>query len=551
MKVADWISNFLVENGITHVYQLSGGMTAFLADSMARTSKIEIISLRHEQAAGFAAEGFSRVSGVPSVAMGTSGPGATNLVTAIASSYYDSVPVIFITGQVHQDEIKKNHLQRQNGFQELDIARMSAGVTKFSQTIQSAAEVCEVFHKALYLSTSGRPGPVLLDVPINIQQEEIPDQRITPGEFLETETTDFADLLSMILNSQRPLVLAGGGIRISKATRQFSNFIEKFQIPVVTSLMGLDSISSDSPLKIGMIGSYGNRWANRALMRSDLLIVLGSRLDIRQTGADIGLFKKDKKIIRIDIDDTEIGGRVASDNSYHSSLNTFFDFMEAIDYKSNPLHLQLLHNAVEYSQEHSQANEQPSLNGINPSTLMEMISDMFTNSKGYVVDVGQHQMWAAQSLVLKGNQRFLTSGGLGAMGFSIPASIGAWHASPGKWVTILGDGCAQISMSELQSLKSIQPNLAIIIMNNHQQGMVAQFQEENLGSRYIGTRSGYSTPNFAKVAEAFGIKSFQASSIDECRRIFGAVNNLEEPVIIEINIPQKAKALPKNAFGDQ
>ena len=182
MKVADWISNFLVDNGITHVYQLSGGMTAFVADSMARTPGIEIISLRHEQAAGFAAEGYSRVAGVPAVAMGTSGPGATNLVTAIASAYFDSVPVIFITGQVHQNEIKKNDLQRQNGFQELDIVSMSAGITKFSRSITSTMEIPEVFQEALLLSTSGRPGPVLLDIPINIQQQEI-----TQGNIFEEE----------------------------------------------------------------------------------------------------------------------------------------------------------------------------------------------------------------------------------------------------------------------------------------------------------------------------------------------------------------------------
>lgn len=550
MKVADWISNFLVDNGITHVYQLSGGMTAFVADSMARTPGIEIISLRHEQAAGFAAEGYSRVAGVPAVAMGTSGPGATNLVTAIASAYFDSVPVIFITGQVHQNEIKKNDLQRQNGFQELDIVSMSAGITKFSRSITSTMEIPEVFQEALLLSTSGRPGPVLLDIPINIQQQEITQGNIFEEELREGVFTDFAELVSLISKSQRPLILAGGGIRISQATNQFSRFVHKFEIPVVTSLMGIDSIASDSKYKVGMIGSYGNRWANRALMQSDLLLVLGSRLDIRQTGSDLQLFTKDRTIVRIDIDDTEISGRVASDIAYHASLDSFFGFMEGVDYISNPMHLETLHEAKRYSESHPQESEQPGLDGINPSTLMEIISNVFTNANGYIVDVGQHQMWAAQSLVLKENQRFLTSGGLGAMGFSIPAAIGAWHASAGKWVVLLGDGCAQISMSEFQTLKAIQPNLVIIIMNNHQQGMVAQFQEENLDSRYTGTRTGYSTPNFTKVAEAFGIRSFEIVSLDDSKDIFNLIQELDVPVIVEVIIPQNAKALPKNAFGE-
>jgi acetolactate synthase-1/2/3 large subunit len=550
LKVADWISNFLVDNGISHVYQLSGGMTAFLADSMARTPGIEIISLRHEQAAGFAAEGYSRVAGLPAVAMGTSGPGATNLVTAIASAYFDSVPVIFITGQVHQSEIKKNHLQRQNGFQELDIVRMSAGVTKFSRSIQSANEVPEIFSEALRISTSGRPGPILLDIPINIQQQEIAPGKDYGYKICDEEFSDFADLLPLISNSKRPLIIAGGGIRISKTTTPFLKFVEKYQIPVVTSLMGVDSIPSNSKYKVGMIGSYGNRWANRALMQSDLLLVLGSRLDIRQTGADLQLFSKNKKIVRIDIDDCEISGRVVSDTAYNASLKSFFNFMESSNYACNPLHLDTLHEAKKYSEEHKQENEQPDLDGINPSTLMLIVSEVFTGANGYIVDVGQHQMWAAQSLVLRENQRFLTSGGLGAMGFSIPASIGAWHASSGKWVVILGDGCAQISMSEFQSLKAIQPNLVIIIMNNHQQGMVAQFQEENLDSRFTGTRAGYSTPNFAKVADAFGIRSFQVDSLEQSQSVFDMIRDLEEPVVVEVIIPQKAKALPKNGFGE-
>jgi acetolactate synthase-1/2/3 large subunit len=551
LKVADWISNFLIDNGITHAYQLSGGMTAFLADSMAQTPGIQVISMRHEQAAGFAAEGFSRVTGIPAVAMGTSGPGATNLVTAIASAYFDSVPVIFITGQVHQDEIKKNYLQRQNGFQELDIVRMSKGITKFSRSITAVDQVSEVFHQALTESTSGRPGPVLIDIPINIQQQEITREKMNDPINHRKESRDFTEILTLISNSKRPLILAGGGIRIANATTSFLKFVQKFQIPVVTSLMGIDSISSESKYKIGMIGSYGNRWANRAMLHSDLLLVLGSRLDIRQTGADVESFTKNKVIVRIDIDESEIGGRIESDVAYISSLNAFFDFMEKADYLSDQSHLDFLGEAEKFAKENKQENEQVDLDGINPSIFMQMISDFFSTSSGYIVDVGQHQMWAAQSLTLKENQRFLTSGGLGAMGFSIPAAIGAWHANSGKWVVILGDGCAQISMSEFQTIKSIQPNLVVMIMNNHQQGMVAQFQEENLDSRFVGTRTGYSTPNFARVAEAFGIRSFQINSLAESQNIFEMINTVEEPVIVEVNISQNAKALPKNAFAEQ
>ena len=534
---------------MTNVYQLSGGMTAFLADSIARAPGIQLTSLRHEQAAGFAAEGFARVTGLPAVAMGTSGPGATNLVTAIASAYFDSVPVVFITGQVHQNEIKKNQLQRQNGFQELDIVSLTSGITKFSRRVESASEIQAIFQNALHISTAGRPGPTLIDLPINIQQHDV--SFVNPIiDRVENQTLgDFADVATFISESQKPLILAGGGIRISKVTNEFSNFVEKFQIPVVTSLMGIDAISSDSRFKVGMIGSYGNRWANRALMQSDLLLVLGSRLDIRQTGSDLTQFSKNRKIIRVDIDETEITGRVTSDVSYTSPLSDFFSFFENFQYESNPKHQEILIEAKRHSSQRSQEMEQVDLIGINPSELMRVISDEFTEAEGYVVDVGQHQMWAAQSLKLQASQRFLTSGGMGAMGFSIPASIGAWHANRGKWVVILGDGCAQLSLTEFQSLKDIQPDLVVIIINNHQQGMVAQFQEEYLDSRYVGTRNGYSVPNFARVADAFGIKSFQINTIEQGRSTFKSVQPLQEPVIIEVDISNAAKALPKNAFG--
>jgi acetolactate synthase-1/2/3 large subunit len=231
---------------------------------------------------------------------------------------------------------------------------MSKGVTKFSRSITAVNQVSEIFHQALAESTSGRPGPVLIDIPINIQQQEITTNRISNPINDHKEPKDFTEILTLISNSKRPLILAGGGIRIANATTSFLKFVEKFQIPVVTSLMGIDSISSESKYKIGMIGSYGNRWANRAMLHSDLLLVLGSRLDIRQTGADVESFSRNKVIIRIDIDESEIGGRVESNVAYISSLNAFFDFMGKADYLSDRAHLDILGEAEKFAKENKQ-----------------------------------------------------------------------------------------------------------------------------------------------------------------------------------------------------
>lgn len=552
--LADCIATFIAEKNTPAVFQLSGGMIAFMIDAIGRLGKTPIINTRHEQAAGFAAEGSARISKIPGFAMGTSGPGATNLLTPIASSYFDSIPVVYITGQVNQKELRTNLSQRQNGFQELDICEMAKSITKKVYKPTTATEVLVALNEGWKLCQEGRQGPVLIDIPINLQQENIEyslrssSVTTTNQEISAEELSEFNDLL---VAAKHPLLLVGGGVRLSAASQLLSEFIKKTRIPYVSTLLGLDSISHTNENYLGFIGSYGNRWANAAVKQSDLLITIGSRLDVRQTGNNIDKFIAGKKIIRVDIDDHELTGRVSSDLSIKSDASIFLKAAMKIDYRIDSS--QYISEIREIEKKHPQEREQESNLILNPSTVMEYLGKVFHESSGFIIDVGQHQMWAAQSIKLRDGQRFLTSGGLGAMGFAIPASIGAAVAHPSRWVSISGDGCLQLSSAELQTITQYKLPIAVCVINNGQHGMVAQFQEENMDGRLTGTREGFSNPDFQELARAYGFsKVAKISSVSELENLISLIENSnDEPIFLEFIIDPEAKALPKMSVKEE
>ena len=549
--LADCIAMFIAEKDASAVYQLSGGMIAFLIDAIGRLGQTKIINTRHEQAAGFAAEGSARVTKKPGFAMGTSGPGATNLLTPIASSFFDSIPVIYITGQVNQKELRTNPNQRQNGFQELDICEMAKTITKKVYRPNTAKEAFKALEEGWLLAQDGRQGPVLIDIPINLQQEELEyestniDQKTLKSE---ADSSVNYEIIDYLYAAKRPLILVGGGVRLSNASELLSMFIDKTGIPYVSSLLGLDSISHTDDKYLGFIGSYGNRWANAALSESDLLIVLGSRLDVRQTGNDVSQFMANKKIIRVDIDDHELTGRVHSDVLIKSDISEFLKSLIGIDYKFDST--SFISEIKKLREERPQEFEQITGLKLNPNIVMEWLSDTFNKASGYVVDVGQHQMWAAQSIRLESGQRFLTSGGLGAMGFAMPASIGAAVSSNSNWVMISGDGCLQLSTPELQTIVQYNLPITVCVINNGQHGMVAQFQEENMNGRLIGTREGFSNPNFQELAKAYGfLNKHKVESDSELVELSSIVKEWKEgPSFLEFIIDGRAQALPKNSF---
>lgn len=558
MKVSDYIATALESRGVTTVFELVGGMITHLLDSFARRTRVHVVSMHHEQAAAFAAEGFARVSGLPGVALATSGPGATNLLTGIGSCFYDSTPAIFITGQVNTHERKGGRPIRQLGFQETDIAAMAQPVVKWATTAEDPASLPDVIDKAFEIALNGRPGPVLIDIPMDVQRAQIdpgPIARKTPHPAPATLDNAFAaSLFTALRQASRPLILAGGGIRSGGATEPFRRFVAALGVPVVHSLMGVDLLPYAHPLRIGMIGTYGNRWANAALAASDLLLVLGSRLDVRQTGSQVDEFATGRRIFHVDCEPGEINNRVIGCEPLVMQLGQFLEAALRHPAASRPSPAAVAEWAERIGslrRQYPDTQELKHAPGINPNALMHAISKHGASSSAFVSDVGQHQMWAAQSLELAGDQRFLTSGGMGAMGFALPAAIGAWYAAPGRPVTLIaGDGGFQVNIQELQTVARNRLPLKAIVLNNQCHGMVRQFQESYFESRYQSSVTGYSAPDFQAVAAAYGIES---ARIEQPSQVEAALCRLyadpSTPGLLEVMIDRGANAYPKIAFG--
>lgn len=552
MTVAQYIAHFIAQKETPAVFQLSGGMIAFLTDAIESLGITPIVHNRHEQASGFGAEGATRISGKPAVAMGTSGPGATNLLTPISSCFFDSTPAVFLTGQVRTDEIKKDQSLRQNGFQELDICAMAETVCKSTFRVRVATDVPRILNEAWRIANSGRKGPVLIDIPIDIQQDLISTDMVSNERVQSDNQIINSEILnkirSLLSAAHKPLAIIGGGVRLADAVQECQDFLSKSGLPYVTTLMGIDSVDHSNGRYLGYLGSYGNSWSNNALREADLILVLGSRLDVRQIGSNPMVSLANKKIIRIDIDASELNGKITAHIGLQCDLGNFFD---QIDIEGTRIQYEELCNLTfKLKHQNPQYLEQEVSIGMNPTLLMEEISKVYSQSNGYSVDVGQHQMWAAQSIALNRNQRFITSGGLGAMGFAIPAAVGSSLAKKGRWVVIVGDGCIQLSLQELQTISHMNLPITICIINNNQHGMVAQFQEENMDSRFVGTRKDFSNPDYAEISSAFGIKNYSLiSSLEDFEKVKSKLlHGPAGPEILEFSINNSMKALPKMSF---
>lgn len=555
MKVATYIAKFLKSKQIDTVFELQGGMITRIIDELHNQGGIKIVSVHHEQAAAMAADAYARVKNIPGVALATSGPGATNLITGIGNCFFDSVPAIFITGQVNLNEQKADRPIRQLGFQETDIVSIIKPITKAAYSVKRAADIPNIFEQAYNISLQGRPGPVLIDIPMDIQNGEC-DESI---EFIDSnieysdnkEIEDFISKLQQELkNSKKPLLLLGRGVRVANLVSEIRHFIEKLNIPVVMSLNGIDSIPYDNKNRIGFIGSYGNRWANYALGVSDLLLVLGSRLDLRQTGADIPTFTKGKKIFHVDIDKGELNNRIESFAVLNSDLKIFLQQISKNKFEplSNPEWLE------EINQQKNKKNDIMELNsikGINPNIFIHKLSSKSKLAKAFTTDVGNNQMWAAQSIEINAEQLFLSSSGMGAMGYSLPAAIGSCFAFGIKpIVSISGDGGFQINIQELQTIVRNNLPIKIVIMNNHSLGMIRQFQDSYFNSCYQSTVWGYNSPDFSKVAEAYGIESFSIDKNEDIEKGLDMLwKNPNSPFLLNVSIDIHTNVYPKMLFG--
>jgi acetolactate synthase-1/2/3 large subunit len=555
MKASDYIARFLEREGVPCVFEMSGGMITHLLDSLHRVTKVKIVSVHHEQAAAFAADAMGRMTGIPGVAMATSGPGATNLLTGIGSCYFDSSPGVFVTGQVNRYELRGERAIRQLGFQETDIVSMARPITKAAWQVAEPEHLSADLRRAFQIARSGRPGPVLLDIPMDVQRADVEDDGATSDTEARSELVVdpqvVHELVDAIGRAKRPLILAGAGVRAGRAIEGFRSLVHHTGIPVVTSLLGVDVLPFDDPLRVGMIGSYGNRWANLAIGVCDLLIVVGSRLDIRQTGSDTAAFRGDRVIYHVDCEAGEINNRVPDCHPVVAELRSFFEAAVPVAARSPRRDFPEWLAEIDSLRRQWPDTKELDVAGINPNAFMHDLSRTSAGAAAYVVDVGQHQMWAAQSLDIRAAQRFLTSGGMGSMGFALPAAIGTAFAAPGlPVVTIAGDGGFQANVQELQTIVRNRLPIKIVIVNNRCHGMVRQFQESYFDGRYQSTYWGYSAPDFSRVAEAYGMPAMTITRAEESAAAAEWLwRQPSEPALLQVMVDTFANAYPKIAFG--
>ncbi|MBI4979775.1 MAG: thiamine pyrophosphate-binding protein [Spirochaetes bacterium] len=518
MKLSDYIVRFLEENGIDIVFGYIGGAITHLVQSVHDNAGVRFVQVYHEQTAAFAAEGYARRSGKFGVAMATSGPGATNLITGIGDAFFDSIPVLYITGQVNTYEYKYDKKIRQQGFQETDIVSIVRPITKYAALISNPTCIRTELEKALFHARSGRPGPVVLDIPMDVQRAEIDPETLPRFIVPVIPDTDgvgaaLEQIVLAVQRAQRPLLLAGGGVISSGAKDELLRFAQTNGIPVVTSLMGKGVFPEEDRLFVGMIGSYGNRCANIALANTDLLIVVGSRLDTRQTGTLLTSFVRQGDIVHVDIDPAELSEH-RIDRKYKVCMDVKHFLLTITGaMKTKPECGAWLSHIASLKKAYSQQSEVSRfVTNSMPYRIIDMLNRYSQDDQQYFVDIGQNQMWSAQGLRIRDKQRFYTSGGMAPMGYAIPAAIGASFAGNFKEhiFAVVGDGGLHISSQALLLLSQYQLPIKVIVMNNQSLGMITQFQDLYFNKNRVGTTkdSGYLIPDLAALATAYFLPHF-------------------------------------------
>jgi len=547
---AEYISQFIEKKCFPNVFLVTGGACAFIVDAIGENPNLNYTCFQHEQSAAMAADAIWRTREKVGVTISTSGPGATNLITGIACSYFDSIPALHISGQVNQNESREfiKADVRQAGFQETDIVSIVKPITKWAHKVRSIEDLVESLDKALKISMSGRKGPVLLDVPMNVQKESIHLDRIaeilTNKTWEETNKTEIIStnlLNEFLFDSNRPIVLIGAGAGLTGSTPNIQAWCEKNKIPFVTSWGAMTYVERSSKLYLGSIGVYGNPIANWAIQASDRIIVFGSRLDNRQrTGSPKGFAPFAKKIV-LDIDDQELK-KFANDESYTTilfDLSHVNDLLEAkVDYTHEVWRNELdkIQNIISDGIENSVP-----VGNLNPYFGMRAIQKKFKEKAIIVTDCGANLCWVMQSYLPDSTYVFSAFGN-SPMGYSLPAAIGAQIANPDKEVfCFIGDGGLQMNIQELQTIDYYNLPIKIVIQNNFGYGIIKQFQDSYFGSRYHGTGVGYSTPNFRKIAEAFNFQYIAVKTLEDIENL----NLTNTKVIIDMHLIPGALITPK------
>ncbi len=529
----------LIREGVDLIFGIPGGAILPLYQTLPEYPQIRHVLCRHEQGATMAADGYARATGKVGVAWATSGPGATNMATGLACAILDSVPIVAITGQVARESIGKD------AFQETDVTGVTLPITKHNYLVMHASEIPQAINEAFYIAKSGRPGPVLVDIPKDVFNEvaefNYPDSIDLPGykPTLEGNPAQIKRAARLIAQAQRPVIISGHGVTISGAFQEIRELAERTQIPVITTFLGLSSFPEDHPLYVGMPGMHGAAYASLAIDQSDLLIAVGMRFDDRVTGK-ISAFAPGAKIIHVDIDPAEIGKNVRPTVPIvGDAKHVLRQLLPMVEPATHP---EWVAHVEQMRREHPLTV--PDSETVLPQYVIEKISDLTGGRAIIVTGVGQHQMWAGQFYKFLENNQLISSAGLGAMGYEIPAAIGAQMGRPDKVVwTLAGDGGFQMTLNELATMVENQVPVKIALMNNNCLGMVRQWQTLFYNNSFVATQ--YSgNPDFVKLAEAYGIPGIR---VKEKAQVADAISwAMEEagPVLVDFWVDREENVYP-------
>jgi acetolactate synthase-1/2/3 large subunit len=552
MRAAKVILEALKREGVDTIFGFPGGSVIPLYDAIYE-SDINHILARHEQGAGHMADGYARASGKVGVCLATSGPGATNLVTPIANAYMDSVPMVALTGQVSR------HLIGLDSFQEADITGITLPIVKHSYLVKDEKHLPRIIREAFYIAGTGRPGPVLIDIPVDVTKEEmdydpavVPEMRL-PGykPNVKGHPKQVREAARVIAAAERPVIYAGGGVIIAGASDELREMALYGHIPVTTTLTGKGCFPEDHDLAMGMLGMHGTQYANYAVSKADLLIAVGARFDDRVTG-NLQTFAPEARIVHIDLDPAEISKNMAVDvpivGDAKKVLAALLAELKTLEL-SPDRHLPWMKQVETWKKKHPLVVRDPEDGEIGPESAVRKIWEITKGEAIVCTEVGQNQMWAAQHYLSRHPRRFISSGGLGTMGFGFPAAIGAQVACPDSLVIdIAGDGSFQMTLQELATAVQCNLPVKVCILNNQYLGMVRQWQELFWNKHYSNTCM-EGQPDFVKLAEAYGAEGYRASKPEELEEVLRVALATDRPAVIDIRVQREANVFPMIPAG--
>ncbi|MBO2520998.1 MAG: acetolactate synthase, large subunit, biosynthetic type [Firmicutes bacterium] len=544
MKATQAFIESLLAEGVEVIFGYPGGAVLPIYDAL-YDAKIRHVLVRHEQGAAHMADGYARATGKPGVVLATSGPGATNLVTGLATAWMDSIPLVAFTGNVARSAIGTD------AFQEADITGITLPITKHNFLVRRAEDLPRVIKEAFHIATTGRPGPVLVDLPKDVTTEEInfsyPETVDLPGyrPTIKGHVKQILEAARAIAAAKRPVLYIGGGVIASGAHKEVLALAEKASLPTTFTLMGIGGFPGDHPLSLGMLGMHGTVYANYAVNECDLLIAVGARFDDRVTG-DLRRFAPHAKVIHIDIDPAEIGKNVQADIPIVGDAKAVLSVL--VEKVREKREQEWLDTIEAWKREYPLTyEEKPGV--IAPQRVIQEIYEVTRGEAICTADVGQHQMWLAQYYIFREPRRHISSGGLGSMGFGFPAAIGAALGRPDLQVwSITGDGGFQMTAQELATVRKYNLPVKIAIINNGYLGMVRQWQELLYQRRYSHSDL-HDNPDFVKLAEAYGIPGFRCTRPEELRPLLEKAAAMDGPVLLDIHVDQEANVFPMIPAG--